>query len=613
MTAALAGLLLGAALAAEPGRLALRAPDRTASLEVSLDSAPAAGPATTALRFRPGGTGAVAQARDGLREVEVRLSPAGVGVDLEVRVRYVAELRAEREAIRIRFRGPLRAVTSDLGYRAVAKPVRLERGTPIVVAGRDVAVVGGPGLAAAHLSERAGMAEVELVLDDEGSHPFAVYEHCLAEMPEDDEGQVSFADLERKRPEGRIPRRPGDEIRARATLYVADGGAVLPLVVERWPAGTSAAVVFTDHADRTDPDALRAILYGDSRPFCRPGGPGGFLGRGLRLTKSFFVQAHRGGLEDPETAALAREILLAGSEVASHSPTPAADDREAVRAALPLLGRFGVTTWIDHQPYTNCEAISAEGWRAEGPYGVRDLLAGAGFRWVWEAGDVGGFAREPAVYNLFAPGLPPATYPLPVDGRLWVFGSTMFQGTPEALGRALSDAALDRLEAERGLFVAHTYLAAAPRTTSSAALVSRLVVREVPGGLELHPAFDQALERLERRVKGGTLASLTWEQAGGRLRALGDVEVTYRADGSAEVTNRGAEAVAGLTVSLPAPDLELEVEGVGGLGAESGPTTRAWFDLPPGGTAVVRARRGGEEIHLVAASPAAVEIAGGKP
>ena len=39
------------------------------------------------------------------------------------------------------------------------------------------------------------------------------------------------------------------------------------------------------------------------------------------------------------------------------------------------LGIFnGVTTWIDHEPYTNCEALSAQGWQAGGPYGIRDVL-----------------------------------------------------------------------------------------------------------------------------------------------------------------------------------------------------------------------------------------------
>jgi len=613
---ALAGLALAAALAAPEasgtGAVALRAAASSLPLDLSLALAPSAEEnPLPALSFREDGEGLVGEAKDALREVQVRIVPRGGGLGLEVRVRYLADVLEEREAVRLRMKGPVRAVAQDLSWRPVAKPLRLDRGTPIVVAGADLAVVGGAGLAAARVAPRPDGADLELILDDEVSHPFAVYEQCLPRLPEDEDGHVSYAALEHKRAESRMPRRRGEEVRGAATLYLLDGSPPLPLVPERWPSGTRAAVVFTDHADRTDPEALRALLYGDSRPFCRPQGPGGFLGRGLRLTKSFFVHAQRGGLDDPETAALAREIERAGSEVASHSPTPQADDRDVVRSALPVLRRFGATTWIDHQPYTNCEAISAEGWRAGGTYGVSDLLADAGFRWVWAAGDVGGFARESSVGNLFAPGLAPALYPLPADTRLWVFGSTMFHGTPEALARALSDAALDRLEAERGLFVAHTYLAAAPRTTTRPDLLARLVVREVPGGgLELDPAFDAALGRLAGRARAGKIASLTWAEAGSRLRALAEVEVTYRADGAAEVANRGTAAVPGLTVAVPAPDLELEVEGAEVEDSERGAATRAWFDLPAGASVVVRASRAGVPVPLLPlASPAAAVLA----
>ncbi len=518
-------LATGAGPGGVPSRAVLQSHGRALMLDISADFAPSAeGGAMAPLSWRRDGAEAVGEAQDGLREVQVRLSLLGAGVVLEARVRYLADVSAEREAVRLRLRGPVRAVAHDLGWRTVGKPVRVDRGTPVVVAGRELAIVGGPGIVAARVASAGEAADVELVLDDEASHPFAVYERCLPKLPEGEDGQVTFAALEHKRPESRTPRRSGEEVRGRATLYpLAQGSQLLPLVVERWPAGARAAVVFTDHADRTDPEALRAVLYGDSRPFCRPEGPGGFLGRGVRITKSFFVHARRGALEEPETAALARELAAAGSEVASHSPSPGPDDRDAVAAALPVLRRFGVATWIDHEPYTNCEALSAEGWRSEGPYAVHDLLAGGGFLWVWAAGDVGGFAREPAIGDLFAPGLAPALYPLPFDRRLWAFGSTMFQGTPEGLGRALSDEALDRLEADRGLFVAHTYLAAAPRTTTRPDLLAKLVVREVQGGLELHPAFDEALSRIAERARAGTLASLTWEETGTRLRALGDL------------------------------------------------------------------------------------------
>jgi hypothetical protein len=623
---AIAACLLAAApVAGGPGEPVLRSGKGFVPLDVAVELAPAGpGDPLLTLAWRQDGGAAVAEARDAIRQVEIRLAPRGAGVALELRVRYLADVGVEREAVRLRLPGAGLALRRDLSWSSLRRPMRVDRGTPILAAVGDVLVAGGPGFVAARYAPavraeagregpaHAGVVDVELVLDDEAAHPFAVYERCMPKLPLGDDGQVAYAGLERKRLEARTPRRAGEESRGRATLYLLRPGEVrIPLVVERWPAGASAAVVFTDHADRTDPEALRAVLLGDSRPVCRAAGPGGFLGRDLRLTKSFFVRARYGGLEDPETAALARELARAGSEIASHSPTAAPDEREASRPAVATLRRFGAVTWIDHQPYTNCEALSAEGWRADGPYAIRDLLASAGFRWVWEAGDVAGFAERPAVVNLFLPerpAAPPPAFPLPFDPRLWAFGSTMFQGAPEALGRALSDEALGHLEAERGLFVAHTYLSASPRTTGQPALLGRLVVRPVPGGLEIDPAFDAGLARLAARVDAGAVASLTWDEAGSRLRALGDLEVEYAADGSAAVSNRGAEALLGLTLGVAVPLGTLEADGVPVHVARDEGPVRAWLDLPAGRTVVVRATDGASRVPFFRPVPASAGV-----
>ena len=609
-------LVAAAAPAVRPAVPALLHGRGPAPLDVSVELLPLeAGEAPPPpLRWRAEGGVLVASGGDARREVALRLVPGDdASLSLEVSMRYREAVEVEREAVRLRLGGPARAVGRDLSFERVDRPLRVDRGTPVVVAGSQVMVAGGPGIAAARYApagtrERPEVA-VDLVLDDAASHPFAVYQRCLDEIPglSDASTAVSFSELEQKRSLARMVRRPGESVAARATLYpLLAGREALPLVVERWPSGARGAVVITDHADRTDPVALQALLHGDSRLVCRPGGPRGLLGHGIKITKSFFLHARRGSLDEPETRRLAEEILAAGSEVASHSPTGRADDREAVRAALPALAALGVVTWIDHEPYTNCEAFSSEGWQEGGRYGIRDLLAAAGFRWIWEAGDRGGFG-VPRLENLFTVGDPgvadPPIYPLPVDARLWVFQSTMFQGGPGALAAALSDAALDRLERERGLFVAHTYLSASPRTTSRPELLSRLVVRELPdGALELDPLVDQALGRIEARVRAGTLASMTLVEAAERLRDLGEVEVRYLDDGAAEVDNHGALPIPGFTVAVPAGGMELTADGARVDGSASEPDrTRIWFDLPAGGRVVVRAGQGALPTALVAA------------
>ena len=114
------------------------------------------------------------------------------------------------------------------------------------------------------------------------------------------------------------------------------------------------------------------------------------------------------------------------------------------------------------------------------------------------------------------------------------------------------------------------------------------------GGSRIVPALDEALARIQDRVAAGALASLTWAEAGDRLRALGDVEVTYWPDGTAEVWNRGDWPLPGLTVGVPEDGLDLTVDGAGAAGQVDLPGwSRATFDLPAHGHVRLRASRGG--------------------
>jgi hypothetical protein len=527
-------------------------------------------------------------------DAEVALVPDEGGArSVALRVRWKRPVALERLSLTLRWPGAPWAVGRTLAWAPVAGRARVERGTPLLVEAGGAVLAGGPGWAAAEVARAGAGVEVRLVLDEPAARPFSTYEDCLDALPIAGAGQhVSWAALERRRPLAGAPRAAGEEDRARAKLYPRGDGPFVPVVLERWPAGARAAVVFTDHADRTDPDALRAVLYGDSDRRAEGRVGAGFLGRGLALTRSFFVHARGGALEDPEVQDLADALAAAGSEVSLHSITPDRDPRGAVAAGLAAAARWRPATWIDHEPYTNCEALSSRGGGVAPPWGIRDLLVAAGVRWVWAAGDLGSGATR--VVNLLggaADEARAAVFPLPLDPRLWVFRSTMFYDRPAALAAALSDAALEALEAERGLFVAHTYLAPAARTTHTPDHLARLAVREAaPGRLVIDPDLDAALARLAARAAAGRLASLTWVETGDRLRALGDVEVAYRADGAAEIRNLGEAPLAGLTVALPAAGLDLDLTGALLAGREDdGGWTRLWFDLPPGGRAVLRA------------------------
>jgi hypothetical protein len=615
----LAAACLSLSLAAAP---AVEVPlgAATLDLEVAVELRTGASPEAPALAWRTLADGALeGQGATGEVEATVLLAPLPGGArSVEVALRWRRPASLERAALRLAWRGAPRSVGRSLVFGPLRAAQRTGRGTPVVVAAGPALLAGGPGVLGARAealdpdrvrpstprkADAAVGVRVTLLLDDADERPFSTYDACLDRLPDDSQGQpIRWAALEVRHRVRGLSRLPGDEDRARATLYPVGAAAPLrPVVVERWPAGARAAVVLTDHADRTDPDALRAVLWGSSDPRAAGGVGAGLLGRGLKITRTFFVHARSGALDDPEVGRLADDLAACGSEVALHSVTPERDDRAAVLEGLVRVAAWRPATWIDHQPYTNCEALSSRG-AGEGPFGVKDLLAEGGIRWVWAAGDIEGRSGCHLVNQLGGPPdeARPAIFPLPTDDRLWVFRSSMFHAAPAELAAALSDAALSQLEAERGLFVAHTYLGPSSRTTRSADQRARLAVVEGPGALAIHPALDAALARLAARVRQGRLASMTWVEAGDRLRSVGEVEVTYRPDGAAEIHNRGAAALDGLTVAVPATDLELALEGAALLGREDdGGVARLWFDLGPGERAVLRAWDGLDEVPLL--------------
>jgi hypothetical protein len=551
--------------------------------------------------------GALGRGSDPAFEATVRLGPDGGGARaLSVEVSWRAAVGVERVAVRLRWAGEPVAVDRALRFRPIRSPIRIGRGTPVAVSAGERFLSGGAGVVGARIAPAAiaGAPGVEVTLfaDDADERPFATYASCVDRL--DGRAQHGqFGALEHKVAHREAPRRAGDVDRLSATFVEADPDRrARPLVVERWPAGARGAVVFTDHADRTDPEALEAVLWGRSGAAGVPGR--GFLGRGVRLTRSFFVHALAGSLDDPDAAASADALVEEGSEVALHSITEGREGPEEVRDGLAAAARWAPCTWIDHQPYTNCEAFSAQGWRADGPYGAREPLASGGIRWLWAAGDVAGF-RSLEVANVLGIGAEdaasPAVFPFAEDPRLWVFQSSMFYAPPAELAGALSGLALERLEEARGLFVGHTYLAAGPRWTTGEQARARLAVRRAPGGgLELDPALDEALARIEERVAAGALASLTWAEAGDRLRALGDVVVAYLPDGEVELRNDGDVGLRGLTVGIPEEGLELWADGAVLTGRVDLPGwSRIHFDLPPRGRVRLHASRDGADGAII--------------
>jgi len=190
-----------------------------------------------------------------------------------------------------------------------------------------------------------------------------------------------------------------------------------------------------------------------------------------------------------------------------------------------------------------------------------------------------------------------------------MFRSIWFYAAPARLAAAITDASLKALEARHGLFVAHTYLSASTTTTHQTAHRHELAVHWTkPGTLAIDPILDDALGRVETHLKTGSLASLTWRDAGDRLRDLDGVEVHYLPDGSALIENHGKDDLAGLTLSVSMRNVEITLDGANLTGSQrEADRSTVWFPVAAGSQVKLRAKRDGESVPFLSTQPVTLE------
>jgi hypothetical protein len=370
----------------------------------------------------------------------------------------------------------------------------------------------------------------------------------------------------------------------------------MPTMVAKahFPDGRRAALAVTDHADQTSLPTLRALAYGRSDKLANatPMTGTGLIGHHIAITKALFAHgSDRPQLEDPAVVALADELHAAGSEIVPHSATPKRDDRIVTAAALDKFERWRARTWIDHQPETNCEAFGDEGFHSSGRFGIADLLAAHDYDYVWAEVDL-----DPGPLNLLRPdhlsARAPTVWPIGrLDaggpGNLWMFRSQWAFLEAKHFYNMYATAALDRLERERGIHVAHTYLETYHPHRTKFGLKNLLVpvdARAKPGSnapVMLAPEFERLLAALAARQERGTLWIPTLAALADRLRTLAEVKLTIGSDGRIAIESR--QAIAGATFVIARPNARVLINGElpAGQRQDLGGSV-VWLDLPAG-------------------------------
>lgn len=522
--------------------------------------------------------------------ITLRLSAGADGAPAEL----TAEIRYERRAwlslaaLDFTLPGRAQVLDRDLAPRPAGSVAFLDRfGPKTIRAGSSAAPltafiddgIDGVVVRRAPPEERAGERAAErtgvrVELFSSEARPFLYDARCREEWWKENPRIPHAARL----------REPGDRDLARVELRAGDAPVVSKV---RWPEGRGAALVITDHADQSGPDSFTALARGRSdadRPV------GGLLGHHLVITKSLFMRGgvhedFRPQLEDPRVATIADELARAGSEIIPHSATPNPDDRDTTAAGLAAFARFHGATWIDHQPETNCEAFTNQGWRGggdplAGKWRIADLLAKGGYHYFWSAIDQDEWdllwtgrldKRALTVWPLgrLAPGDP--------DDR-WLFKTVWGLVDQETFFRELGPERLDRLEQVHGVLLMHTYLESLHTAESSPRFAGRNVLRRGPAGLiETGPRLEKVFEDLERRIAAGTLWMPTMKGLGDWLSRLDRVSVRPDGDGGARVLS--PVDLAGVTLSAPG-EVDVLIDGAPPRGRRTGGgATVFWFDL----------------------------------
>jgi peptidoglycan/xylan/chitin deacetylase (PgdA/CDA1 family) len=221
---------------------------------------------------------------------------------------------------------------SEVRRRAVTN-----ESTPFVLRWRDpsgalLELRSTRGCIPAVIAWNGGMLTIDLELDAAALHP-----------------RWSFA-AGRTESTAAPARAPGWSSCIALVLRHIDTPAPTPAVLGRLPFGAEAALTITDHPDFDDEDRFLVFAHGVD-------GRRGWLGRGLRLTKSVFAMESDAvprrpapTMERPAYRALLDELYGEGSEIAPHGVNESGNVApERFRRALAALAdRYRPDTWIDH-------------------------------------------------------------------------------------------------------------------------------------------------------------------------------------------------------------------------------------------------------------------------
>ncbi|MGI8527807.1 MAG: hypothetical protein ACR2K5_16870 [Pseudolabrys sp.] len=457
-------------------------------------------------------------------------------------------------------------------------------------AGSKLLWFGGDDMVIAACDAEAKILEIEIF-------DFHLCEHHLLV-----EGQVKTVEQASEIPLLRENPNLGLRVKdAPAEMMLGCGGGQYGLSPCWQPNGCVATVILTEHADFQEVETDLVVFYGSAE---LPSSDGrGMAAYGLPMTKTIFITGNDYSfvnvVDGAEVQFTQQSYLgnaqfkaLIDSYIEKHVPfefglhTAGTRSHTAAEAAgaLQQCGRLNLKVWTDHGAVES--DIMRSGWNSAQPdHYILDLLRQYRIFTLWADGDYlsGPGARQD--YNLVRENSPsPILFSadgLNAPDQTKPF--SVFTTLPGPLEIQLTGAGLQKLVADRGITITHSYLAYSLIDFSGSTKEHRK--------MNLKPEALTLFQELSDSRAKGDLHVTTIAAWRDYIDAMRSLQIVGQPETAFEVRNPGAEIKGATFVCAPRQIVDALPKFANDRGVEIASRNRDgqtyfWLDLPSGSTAI---------------------------
>jgi hypothetical protein len=353
------------------------------------------------------------------------------------------------------------------------------------------------------------------------------------------------------------------------------------------PSGCLGALIFAEHADYTDHDSLRTVMYGTNDTNNSIYGTKGFIGHNLTATWSVFAVSSFGGegLDSPELKSITDDMYKHGFEITPHTFNARVDEglpnRADAETYLPwYTTNYSCQNWIDHglaSGARNSELKSC-GWDPASEYYIMDLFQDYKVPYAWAFVDVTPEGK-PSTSKISSVGLP-------VD-IVWQNtnlalpeGTPIYQWKSCATGKGIAliyytNSTIDGMLSTYGVSIWHDYWP----DNSSPYLKNYYYVQGQPN--MINETFDGLLSNISAQKQAGKLWNPTVSEYIDYWIDASNVEVRCTGVNTYTVVNHNPGTVNGFSMRVEGVYTP-KLDGVTLSTKPNGVDTIFWMDLPTG-------------------------------